>query len=115
MVHSLIVVLLLGGIWTHEASANPAHGRLQQMTSGERNTAFAKFLQGGGQRCDSVTRTFFQGSTKSDDAIWNVTCRDGQMFAVLIYNDTKGSSKILSCTTLKAIHAGDCFKKVLKE
>ncbi|MFO0701079.1 MAG: hypothetical protein U0236_17795 [Nitrospira sp.] len=115
MVHSLIVVFLLGGIWTQEASANPAHGRLQLMTSGERNTLFAKFLQSSGERCDSVTRNFFQGSTKSGDAIWNVTCRDGQMFAVLIYNDAKGSSKILSCATLKAINAGECFKKVLRE
>ena len=115
MVQLLIIVLLLGGIWTQEVSANPAHGRILQMTSGDRNTLFAKFLQGSGQRCDSVTRTFFQGSTKSDDAIWNVTCRDGQMFAVLIYNDAKGSSKIISCATLKAINAGDCFKKVLRE
>ncbi len=115
MVHALIVVLLLGGIWTQEASANPAHGRLQQMTSGERNTLFAKALQGSGQRCDSVTRNFFQGATQSGDAVWNVTCRDGQMFAVLIYNDIKGSSKILSCATLKALNAGECFKKVLRE
>ena len=115
MVHALIGVLLLVGIWTQEASANPAHGRLQQMTSGERNTLFAKFLQRSGQRCDSVTRNFFQGATKSGDAIWNATCRDGQMFAVLIYNDAKGSSKILSCATLKAINAGDCYKKVLRE
>lgn len=115
MIHSLIVVLLLGGIWTQEASANPAHGRLQQMTPGERSTVFGKFIQGSGQHCNSVTRNLFQGSTKSGDAIWNVSCRDGQMFAVLIYNDAKGSSKILSCTTLKAITAGECYKKALRE
>ena len=107
MVLSLIVALLLGGIWAQEGSANPPHGRIQQMTSGGRTTLFAKYLEGSGQRCDSVIRSFFQGSTKSDDAVWNVTCRDGQMFAVLIYNDAKGSSKILSCATLKAINAGD--------
>ncbi len=115
MVHLLIVVLLLGGVWTQTASANPAHGRLQLMTSGERSTLFAKYLQSSGERCDAVTRNFFQGATKSGDAIWNVTCRNGQMFAVLIHNDAKGSAKILRCESLKASNAGECFKKVLRE
>lgn len=111
MTHWFVVVLLLAGLWTQEALANPAHDRLQQMSSGERNTFFAKFLQGSGERCDAVTRNFFQGKTKAGDAMWNVGCRNGQSFVILVYNDAQGSTKILSCAMLKAMNAGECFKK----
>lgn len=111
MLYFLVAMSMLAGFWTQEASANPAHNRLQQMSSGERNTFFAKFLQGSGERCDSVTRNFFQGTTKSGDAFWNVACRNGQAFVILISNDAQGSTKILNCAMLKAMNAGECFKK----
>lgn len=107
----LLAVLLLAGGLVQEVLANPAHDRLQQMSSGERNTFFTKFLKGSGESCDGVTRNFFQGSGKSGDVVWNVACRNGKTYSIMIYNDAEGSSKIMDCPLLKALNAGECFKK----
>lgn len=105
-----VVIVLLSG-YASAAWANPAHDRVQQMPSGARNAFFIKYLQGSGESCDEVTRNFFQGSGKSGDASWNVACRNGKAYLIMIYNDAQGSSKILSCAVLKALNAGECFKK----
>lgn len=107
----LLLAGLLAGFWAEDVSANPAHDRLQRMSSGERNTFFTKYLQGSGESCDAVTRSFFQGATKSGDVMWNVACRNGKTLSILIHNDAEGSSKIIDCATLKLLNAGECFKK----
>ena len=107
----VLAVLSLAGLLVQETWANPAHDRLQQMSLGERNTFFTKFLQGSGESCDVVTKNFFQGAGKSGDAIWNVACRNDKAFSILIHNDAEGSTKVISCAMLKALNAGECFKK----
>ena len=111
VLHVVAVSLLLLGLWARDASANPAHDRLQQISSQERSMFFTKYLQGSGEMCDAVKRIFFQGLTKSGDAFWNVACRNGKAFSILIYNDAQGSSKIMDCPMLKAVNAGECFEK----
>lgn len=91
--------------------ANPAHDQVQKMSSTERNTFFTKFLRGSGESCDQVTRNFLQGVVKSGTAVWHVACRNGKAYAINIYNDAQGSTKILDCQILKAVKAGECFKK----
>ena len=103
-------VLLLAGSWVEDTWANPAHDRLQQMPSGERNGFFTKFLKGSGESCDAGTRNFFQGAARSGDAIWNVACHNGTSYSIMIYNDAQGSTKVVSCAILKALNAGECFK-----
>ena len=39
------VSLLLLGLWTRDASANPAHDSLQQISSQEQSMFFTKYLQ----------------------------------------------------------------------
>ena len=107
----MLTVLSLAGVLTQEAWANPAHERLKQMSSGERNALFSKLFQGSDVGCNGVTRSFFQGSGKAGDAFWNVACRNGQAYSIMIYNDAVGSSKIVDCQVLKAVNGGVCFKK----
>jgi hypothetical protein len=64
-----------------------------------------------GEKCDSVTRSFFQGSDRRGNAYWNAACRNGQAFAIQVNNDAVGSTRIMSCAMLKAMNAGECFKK----
>lgn len=93
------------------ALANPAHNRIDAMQESERRAFFAKFLSSSGERCGSVTRTFFQGSSPSGDAFWNIACAGGETWALMIYNNATGSTKILDCKVLKAMNGGTCFTK----
>ena len=93
------------------AQANEAHDALVKMTDLQRNYAFAKFMEASGERCPQVTRNMFQGFDKKKNAFWSLTCDNGQSWSVMIYNDAKGSSRILECSVLKAVGGGQCFKK----
>jgi hypothetical protein len=44
-----------------------------------------------------------------NDAFWNVKCADGRSFVVEVHPN--GSGKVLECAVLKALHAGECFKR----
>lgn len=90
--------------------ANPAHERLMQLNENQRQQLLSSYMQKSGEQC-AVTRTFYQGATDNGDVIWNVQCKGGEAFAILIKNDASGSSTILECDLLKKIKAGDCFKK----
>lgn len=90
---------------------NPAHDRLQRMSSADRNSFLTKWAQGSGESCDVVIRSFHQGTGKTGDVFWNVACRNGQAYSIMIYNDAEGSNKVVSCAVLKALNGGECFKK----
>jgi hypothetical protein len=64
-----------------------------------------------GETCDEVTRSFHQGTSPGGDTTWNVACRDGHEFAVLIKNDSTGSTRVLSCDVMRAVGKVDCFEK----
>jgi hypothetical protein len=59
--------------------------------------------------------TFYMGIGASgfakNKAFWSVRCQDGRAYAVEVHSD--GSSTVLECAALKALHAGECFKKLL--
>jgi len=92
------------------AWANPTHDRLELMSDQDRNAYFTKVLQGSGERCDEATKNVFQRRGNSGDAVWNVACRNKKSYSIVIHNDTKGSTLITDCATLKALHAEQCFK-----
>lgn len=93
------------------ASANPAHQQLIRLTDAERNTMFTRYVQASHEKCDRVTRNFYQGSDNRDRVYWNVRCRDGHAYVIQLLNDTQGSTRILSCDVLQAVGGGQCFKK----
>jgi len=88
---------------------NPASAWLHAQTSKVRAETLGKvagckgissFYQGDG----SATRAM---DTKNN-AFWNVRCADGSSYSVMLYPD--GSSKVLACSMMKLMHAGECFK-----
>lgn len=93
------------------ALANKAHGVIEEMSDRDRNATFTRFLKQSGEDCNSVIQNFFQGFDKNRNAFWNVACRNKNSYVIMINNDSVGSTKIMSCALLKAINAGECFKK----
>ena len=106
-----LIIQLLAMFLVQDALANPAHDRLQRMSSEDRNSFFTKWLQGSGESCDVATRNFHQGTGKTGDVFWNVACRNGKAYSIMIYNDAEGTNKVVSCAVLKALNGGECFKK----
>lgn len=102
-----LVVFLIPGL----TLANKAHGMIEKMPEKDRNSTFTTFLKNSGEDCGSVTRNFFQGFDKSRNALWNVSCSNKKSYVIMINNDSVGSTKIMSCALLKAVNAGECFKK----
>src|SRR5262245_46655719 len=69
-----------------------------------------------GEGCVGKT-TFYGGigttGFAKNKAFWSVRCTDGSAFMVTIEPD--GSSKVMDCKLLKAMNAGECFKKLAAE
>jgi len=108
----LITIILIWIATPAAVFANPAHEQLMRMSGSERNATLTTFLKSSGEKCDSVTRNFFQGKDKRGNAFWNAGCRNGQSFVIQVNNDSVGSTRIMSCALLKAVNAGECFKKL---
>lgn len=94
-------------------TSNEAHNMLIKMSNGERNNMFMKYLKSSGERCDAITRNFYQGSTEADDSFWNVACKNNRAYVVRIVNDGVGSTMIVDCALMKPESAGGlkCFEK----
>jgi hypothetical protein len=91
---------------------NETNRRLMALSERDRRSMFYVTLNINGERCQEVTRTFYQGSAKpSWNAIWNVECRGGPSYAINIMSDEKGSSKVMTCGELRAMGGGECFVK----
>ena len=43
------------------------------------------------------------------DGFWSIRCTDGRSFEVEVHPD--GTSNVLECAVLEAVHAGHCFRK----
>jgi hypothetical protein len=91
-------------------AVNGAHEKLITLSNTEQKKLFSEFMRSSGERCE-VIKIFFQGKTKTEDAIWNLRCRNGKDWSVTIKSDSKGSTNILQCSVLKHITNTDCFKK----
>lgn len=92
------------------AFSNPAHDQIQALGDAKRATFFAAYLTRAGERCASVSRTFFQGMDTRGAAFWNVQCAGGEAWQLMINNDAGGSARYLSCSMLKTMNAGTCFR-----
>jgi hypothetical protein len=91
---------------------NEANRRLLALSEKDRRSMFYITLNTSGERCPEVTRTFYQGSAKpSWNALWNVECRDGPSYSIMIMSDEKGSTKVMTCGELRAMGGGECFTR----
>ena len=93
------------------AWANDAHKALKSMSDAKRENTLSTFLKRSGYKCPDVTRTFYQGSDKKGNAIWNAQCKDGAAYIIQVKNDAQGSTHIMTCAAFKKITNGDCFKE----
>lgn len=88
---------------------NGANAYLLSLTSGARAQMLGRVI---GDRC-SGKDTFYMGIGTSgfakNKAFWSVRCQDGRAYVVEAHPD--GTSSVLECAALKALHAGECFKK----
>lgn len=107
----LLAVTLVMFLMPTLALANKAHDMIEKMPDKDRNATFTAFLKNSGEDCGSVTRNFFQGFDENRNAFWNVVCTNKMSYAIMINNDSVGSTKIMSCALLKAVNAGECFNK----
>jgi hypothetical protein len=94
-----------------ESTTNPAHDQLSSMLEQQRRSVFAAFLVESGESCQSVTKTFYQGSDDDGNAFWNVACSKGNSYVIQVNSDATGTTQILDCAVLKALNAGTCFTK----
>jgi hypothetical protein len=91
---------------------NEANKRLMALSEADRRTFLYVILNMSKEPCAEVTRTFYKGSAKpSWNAIWNVACRGGPSYSILIFSDEKGSSKVMTCGELRSVGGGECFTR----
>lgn len=111
MRNTAAIIIILTALSLSTAGANPGHDQVFAMSESARAKALTQFLHASSEPCGSVNRTFYQGSTRSGDAVWHLGCSNGEAYALTIKNDAEGSTKLLNCKVLKRVKAGECFKK----
>ncbi len=90
-------------------SENGANDYLLTLTALQRLDMLAKVIGAGcrGQR------VFYKGvgtaGLSKNEAFWDVTCTSGKSYEIEVHPD--GSSQVLECSVLEAMHAGKCFKR----
>lgn len=89
---------------------NPAHNAFAAMPEGERRIAFQQFMQGSGEECSMVQRTFYQGRTPNGEAFWNIECTGGTEWAIMVQPDTEGSTQLLECELMRALAGSACWE-----
>jgi len=107
----IVFPLLVGVAATSglRAQTNAVSDAIRKMAEPDRVSALTEFLRQSGESCD-VTRTFYQGANESGDAFWNVACRIGVAFAIMINADAGGTTRVLDCSAMKEITSAECFR-----
>lgn len=96
------------------AVANEAQKLMMQLPPDKQAYALGHIVETSDQHCSSASRAFYQGSDKKGNAFWSVQCASHLKYSVMIFNDAKGSTKVLACGALKAIANVGCFEKFKK-
>ena len=98
-------------IWTAPAhAANGANNYLLAATPQVRASTLARAV---GDHCRGRT-AFYMGlgdaraGLGAGKGFWSLRCSDGRSFMIQVNPD--GTSGVLECSVIKAMHAGECFK-----
>lgn len=68
-------------------------------------------IKSAGESCVAADRTFYQGRDKSSgSAFYNVQCHRGDAYAVMVRNDARMSTQVLSCSMLKTVAQVNCWE-----
>jgi len=114
--HLPIVLLTAWILWGHAmiAHANPGHEILLNLLDEERTQKLTRLMQASNEPCEAASN-FFQGLDAEGNAYWDVTCKNRKSYAIMIYNNPSGSTKILECGVLKLVTGVGCFTKFEKQ
>lgn len=114
------VLILLGfGVltWmvasTPGSSGAPATSRSRDLTTltvAKREEQLRQIVESSGETCRSVSESFHQGTSPRGEQFWNIRCLGGEAFQVLIRNDARGSTSVMSCAVAGSITKTKCFE-----
>lgn len=88
------------------AFANEGHQLLLSQSTAERATTLAGILQINGKVCETVSRSFFQGTDENQAAYWNAECSGGGSYVVQIPVDKR--TRVIECMITEMVGA-PCF------
>jgi hypothetical protein len=99
-----------GQIAAEPGDSNENNRRLIALSEKDRRWMFHAWLNLSGESCQEIARTFYKGSEKpSWNAIWNIECRGGPSYSILVRSDEKRTAKVMTCGELRAAGGGECF------
>lgn len=91
------------------AFANEGHQLLLSQSKAERATTLAGILQTSGKTCETVSRSFLQGTDEANQAAyWNAECSGGETYVIQIPPSNK--TRVLECKIMEMIGV-KCFTR----
>ena len=103
-----IWICLLGLALAAPAFANEGHQLLLGQTKAERATTLAGILQTSGKTCETVSRSFLQGTDENRAAYWNAECSGGETYVIQI--PVSNRTRVLECKIMAMIGV-ECFTR----
>jgi hypothetical protein len=89
--------------------SSPPVDRLSAEVETLRQTDLRAIITSAGFECVAVTRTFRQGHDATGGVLWDASCDGGHAYAVTVYNDAAGSTRVKDCIELNAASETHCF------
>lgn len=91
------------------SAANATNDKLASLPEESRRKLFADMMQREGEKCRSVTRTFYQGQSDDGSTFWSIKCAAGQDWQIMIGSAPAGDIRFLECSVIKVIGGPLCF------
>jgi hypothetical protein len=88
---------------------NVANDRLLALSGAEQAAALGAAVQAG---CHAQNAYYMGINRKTGQGFWSIRCTNGDSYAVMIEPDSVGSTRVLECSTLKAVAGTNCFEKL---
>jgi hypothetical protein len=92
----------------HAQTGNVANDRLLALSESDQAFFLGTVVNDG---CRGTVPFYMGVQSSTRAAFWSVRCSNGSSYGVEIEADSQGSTRILSCSVLKAVAGVDCFKK----
>jgi len=71
----------------------------------------SELLHKSGKACGKATKVFLQGKNRDGATYWNVSCSNGQSYAIQIPVNPLKNTRILECSIMRALDI-NCFEKL---